>query len=342
VNVAESSVSGRTVLVMVSSTVRELAPAGAPRLGEAVAKYLGAGGLSAGTVEKYRGTLRALVREFGAELPVGWLGTGDAPDRLVAWFGDRFGELAAATRARHLSTLRAAVAWWAVQGWLAADPTIRLRHPRVPVDRTRALTRAQVEALWELPGVALRERTLWRLLYESAARSAEVLGLDVEELDLPNKRAAVTRKGNRRDVIHWQTGTARLLPRLIAGRRRGPLFLTERRACRPVAALDLDPASGRARLSYRRAAALFDLHTRPLAHPGATAEELAELDGWDLHQLRHAALTHDAESGTSAPLLMARSGHSSVRSLARYAVPSVEAVGRHVAEQDPAARRRRD
>jgi hypothetical protein len=35
----------------------------------------------------------------------------------------------------------------------------------------------------------LREHTLWRMLYETAARPAEVPTLDVEDLDLPNRRA---------------------------------------------------------------------------------------------------------------------------------------------------------
>ncbi|WP_431040844.1 PmrA [Streptomyces sp. P1-3] len=40
-------------------------------------------------------------------------------------------------------------------------------------------------------------------------------------------------------------------------------------------------------------------------------------------------------------MLVARSRHVSVRSLERYARPSVDAVARHVAERDPAARRMR-
>ena len=67
------------------------------------------------------------------------------------------------------------------------------------------------------------------MLYETAARAAEVLALDVEDLDLTNRRAKVRRKGGAVDVIVWQTGTARLLPRLIRGRKSGPLFLTDRR-----------------------------------------------------------------------------------------------------------------
>ena len=39
-------------------------------------------------------------------------------------------------------------------------------------------------------------------------------------------------------------------------------------------------------------------------------------------------------------MLLARSRHASVRSLERYARPGPEAVARHVAEQDPARRRR--
>ncbi len=90
-----------------------------------------------------------------------------------------------------------------------------------------------------------------------------------------------------------------------------------------MASLDVDPDSGRARLSYRRAAHLFGTRT-----------------GWTLHQLRHSALTHAAEDGTNLPMLLARSRHASVRSLKRYARPGPEAVARRVAESDPARRRR--
>jgi len=154
-------------------------------------------------------------------------------------------------------------------------------------------------------------------------RANEALNLNLEDLDLANKRARVTSKGGAIEWIHWQTGTARLLARLIAGRTSGPVFLADRAPTGPVPAGDLDPVSGHARLSYRRAAHLFHQTT-----------------GWTLHQLRHSALTHEAEDGTNTPMLLARSRHASVRSLERYARPSPEAVARHVAQRDPAARRR--
>jgi integrase len=62
---------------------------------------------------------------------------------------------------------------------------------------------------------------------------------------------------------------------------------------------DLD-RHGRARLSYQQAEALFTKASGDVT----------------LRQLRHSALTHDAEDGTSTPMLMRRSGHASIRSLA--------------------------
>jgi integrase len=197
-------------------------------------------------------------------------------------------------------------------------PVIGYRRLR-PV-RTRALTRMEVARILGLP-VALREKTLWTLAYESAARAGELLGLDVGDLDLANRRAVVTSKGGAREWVTWSTGTARLLPRLLKGRREGPVFTT--RAPSRVVAAVLDQApDGTARLSYRRAEELFKAAT-----------------GSTLHQLRHSALTHLAEDGASAPMLMTKSRHQSIASLARYARPSIEALQRFEAERDPARRR---
>ncbi|MBQ1100627.1 site-specific integrase [Streptomyces sp. b94] len=194
-------------------------------------------------------------------------------------------------------------------------------------------------ALWRLD-VALREKTQWKMLHESAARADEVLCLNVEDLYPQDKRGRITAKGGSTEWIHWQSGTAHLLPRLIARRTRGPLFLTDRKAPAGTPSLDVCEETGRARLSYRRAEEIFEENTRLLANPLASPDDIEDLDGWTLHRLRHSALTHDAEGGTSTPMLLARSRHASVRSLERYARPGVDAVARHVAENDPAARRR--
>jgi integrase len=273
-----------------------------------------------GTRRAYASTLRALRSEFGDETDVADL----EPVCIGTWFAGRWGSSAPATWNRNLDAIRSAQRYWQDQRWMTVtDLTGALRRRKRAADRSRALTRAEVERLLTDERIPLRERLLWRLLYETAARSAEVLRLDVEDLDMPNRKSKVTRKGGAVDVIVWQTGTARLLPRYLKGRTSGPLFLTGRRARVQLPPGDVDQASGKARLSYRTAEELFVKHS----------------GGNPLHQLRHSALTHDAENGASTPMLMAKSGHTSVASLARYARPSPEALARWQEQNDPARRR---
>jgi integrase/recombinase XerD len=293
-------------------------PGGTVSIQDAVDSFLDHQELARSTRRVYRASLASVVTGLGSGTAVDEL----SGPMLAGWFRGRYAAAAPATWNRELATLRAAVGWWRRRGWLAVDPTADLERRREQVDRTLALTRPQLEGLFAHRDLPLRERTLWRLLYETAARANELLALDVEDLDLANRRARVHSKGGAVEWVFWQTGSAQLLPRLLAGRTRGPVFLGDRRPTRPVAGLDLDPTSGRARLSYRRAAELFRVRT-----------------GWTLHQLRHSALTHAAEDGTNLPLLLARSRHASVRSLERYARPGPEAVARHLSETDPARRR---
>jgi integrase len=302
-------------------TVRRLAPAaGDVTLGQAADAYLATlrGAEQASTRRVYGRILRTVAAEFGEDTALDELD----PEWFAAWFGQQWGVRAPSTWNVSLDAARSAAAYWQRQGWLAADFSRILVRRKPRPDRARALSHAEVEQLLTRKDISLRERTFWRMAYETAARSAELLALNVEDLDLPNWRAKVRRKGGALGWIIWQTGTARLLPRLLRSRKSGPVFVTERRARVQLPAADLDER-GHARLSYQQAAALFSA-----ASGGAT-----------LHQLRHFALTHDAEEGTGRPMLMARSGHTSVRSLAKYARVSAEALARHQVERDPARRR---
>ncbi|WP_327321168.1 site-specific integrase [Streptomyces sp. NBC_01210] len=242
------------------------------------------------------------------------------PEVLAELAAARADKMESDTVNRELSIARRAIGWWQRQGWIGRDPTIGIERRPAPPDRTKALTENRIAALWRLD-VALREKTCWKMLCESAARADEVLCLNVEDLHLGDKRGRTLAKGGATEWIHWQSGTAQLLPRLIAGRSRGPLFLTGRKAPAGTPTLDVCPETGRARLSYRLAEEIFEENTRLLANPLASPDDVEDLDGWTLHRLRHSALTHDAEGGTSTPMLLARSRHASVRSLERYARP---------------------
>jgi integrase len=278
----------------------------------------------ADTSRNYGVVLDRLARHYGPDTALDQIAD---PDRLAAWFTGQWGDKAPRTWNTRMNALNSATGYWRAQGWLVDDPTVRLRMRSTPADRDRALSRAHIDTLLDDKKAPLRDRVLWTLLYETAARADEALRLDVPHLAMPDRMARTVRKGGARDVIAWQTRTARLLPRLLSGRRAGPVFLTDRKARPSVALADVDPTTGCARLSYRRAAELFEEHTVRVLGEKAT-----------LHQLRHSSLTHAAEDGASTPMLMALSGHTSVRSLAKYARPSAEALARWQAERDPARR----
>lgn len=296
----------------------------AKTIAEAADAFLGRD-MAATTRRSYAQTITRLSAEQGA-LPVGALDGAT----LDAFSTAAWGQCGPATWNRHVATLRSFTAFARRRGWLTADPAGVLERRNEPADRTKAIARSSLERLFRREDVAIREKCLWRLLYETAARTQEVLCADIEDLDLENKRLRVRRKGGDSDWLHFQSGSARLLPRLIGDRDRGPIFLADRRPgpARAPAALDLCPITGRGRLSYERSAYLFKQHSLKLS-----------TTGWTLHQLRHSALTHLAEAGVNLPLLMAKSGHENLRSLQKYARPSAEAVAAITAVHDPARRR---
>jgi len=120
------------------------------------------------------------------------------------------------------------------------------------------------------------------------------------------------------ETVYWDAGTARLLPRLLKGRTRGPVFVTHRRPGpgKVVSPRDVCPNTGLARLSYGQARALLDEHTA-VHGPGT---------GWDLHEYRHSGLTHLGEAGTSLLMLMAKSRHKKPENVRRYFKPSPDAI----------------
>jgi integrase len=95
----------------------------------------------------------------------------------------------------------------------ALPPPIE-RHPEHS-DETKALTRAEIERLLTCRDVPPRQKTLWRMRYETAAHAAEILALNLADLELDARRAKIASKGGTTAYVYWGTGTAHLLPRLI-------------------------------------------------------------------------------------------------------------------------------
>jgi integrase len=113
---------------------------------------------------------------------------------------------------------------------LTTNPGRRLERRKPARRGDRSIPRARLDKLLTDDRHGLRERVLWRMLYETAARAGELLSLNVEDLDLEFRRGRVTSKGGAVEYVHWAAGTGRLL----RGRTSGPVFLAGRRAPCPV------------------------------------------------------------------------------------------------------------
>jgi integrase/recombinase XerD len=193
--------------------------------------------------------------------------------RLAAALADRAADADTRTVNRELSALRSAVGWWLDQEWIRTDPTAGLRHLAVPAAALPPLTPGQVASLFQAT-TSLRDHAFWRMLYDTGGPAGDVLRLDAGQLDLARHRA---RPGPGPGAwLQWREGTTQLLRWLLAGRPDGPVFLTGRRAPAGSAPADTCPVTGRARMSYRRAAEIFTAATVPLGPVGR---------GWTLHQL---------------------------------------------------------
>ena len=284
-----------------------------PPVGAAVEAFFVHRDLAPNSRRAYRAALEPLVEAVGADQPLAAL----TPAAVAGVFTDRWGGAAAATWNTRRAAVRAFVSWYEERWPLGADPLASVGPRRQHTDHTRAVPYRDLDELLRRRSVPLREKTLWRMLYETAARASEVLALDVEDLDRPQRRARVVSKGGNTDMVYWATPTARLLARYLAGRGGGPLFLTTGRSRQPSSRRDVYAPTGQARLAYRTAAAAFGRHS----------------GGWTLHQLRHSSLSHLAEGGASAVMLQAKSRHRDLRTLGVYTRPGPEAVARLTDDQ---------
>ncbi|MEH0985080.1 hypothetical protein V6U79_22355, partial [Micromonospora sp. CPCC 205556] len=75
---------------------------------------------------------------------------------------------AANTWNKHLSALTSFTAYCRRQDWLTTDPGRRLERRKVTRTRDKAIPRSRLERLFTDDRNLLRERVLWRMLYEPA------------------------------------------------------------------------------------------------------------------------------------------------------------------------------
>ena len=289
-------------------TVRAIAPAVAPRAREGlVALFLS--GRSARTLQAYRDDVedyRAFVGAPTLDAAAACLlesGQGGANAAVLAYRAHLLERgLAPATVNRRLAALRSLVKLARTLGlvpWTLDVPAVRsegYRDTRGPgVDGVRRLLGALAD---RQDAKGLRDRVIVRLLYDLALRRAEVVRLDVEDVDLAAGTVAVLGKGRREKLVRTlpdATRAALAAWLAVRGTAPGPLLVNADRARK---------APGLTSTSvYRIVRALG-------ASVGLTVRP---------HGLRHAAITAALElSGGDVRKVQRFSRHSDVRVLQRY------------------------
>jgi site-specific recombinase XerD len=164
-------------------------------LGDAVARFLDRYRDEKSTRVTYAETLAGLLAAVGGTAFVT-----EAGPQAYAAVMSRWDDRAPATWNKHLAALRSFAAYAIRQEWITADPARHLERRKITQRGDKAIPLARLETLFTDDRHALRERLLWRLLYDTAARAGEILTLDIGDLDTEFRRARTRGKGGDIDT----------------------------------------------------------------------------------------------------------------------------------------------
>jgi integrase/recombinase XerD len=286
-------------------------------------------GLSRNTLEAYRRDLRRysdyLVAQgfsdaTGADEPmiagfVGWLsaqGHGDGK----AYRSSSVVRALASVRGLHRFLLR--------EGEASNDPASGVVRPKVPRLLPRPLSVADVEAILAAPAegdvAGRRDRAILETLYGAGLRISELVGLDVDDVDLEEGSVRVTGKGDKQRLVPLgrfaveaiQSYLSRSRP-AMSGVRTGPaLFLNQRggRLTRQGAAGILKSAATRSGVRTR---------VTP-------------------HMLRHSFATHLLEGGADVRVVQELLGHASLATTQIYTLVTGDRLREEYFTAHPRAR----
>ncbi|MBC9728471.1 tyrosine-type recombinase/integrase [Streptomyces sp. TRM68367] len=210
-------------------------------------------------------------------------------------------------RSRQLA-LRRFSAWLADEGEIPADQLVNLKPPKLDAKVVRELDEGQCRALIKVcKGGELRDRrdeAIVRLMIETGVRAGEVIGMSVTDADVKAGMAVVQRgKGGKGRTVPFGPQTARAVDRYLRIRR------THRLAGTPALWL------GERGKNFTYDALYSALRGRA---------QMAGIDGFHPHVLRHTAAHRWLAAGGSEGGLMAVAGWSRRDMLDRYTKASSE------------------
>lgn len=285
-------------------------------------------GASPATVRAYETDLRLFFEwldEAGLRVEVGQVTLA----HVRRWLAAVHREYERSSVARKLSSLRSFYDVLLRLGRVASNPAELVESPRqkkqVPafltVDDATRLVATDVDP--DAP-LRLRDAAMWEVLWGSGLRVSELVGLDLDAVDLREGWVRVLGKGSREREVP-------LTPAAVDALR---VWFRERDAILDLAE---DPANGAVflnarggRLNVRSVRRLLD---RAQVESG-TAGRVSP------HGLRHSFATHMLDGGADLRSIQELLGHASLSTTERYTHTSLEQLQRVYAGAHPRARRR--
>jgi integrase/recombinase XerD len=198
--------------------------------------------------------------------------------------------------------LKRFTAWLVNEGELNANPLTGLKPPKADTKVVNALTDDQLKRIIKAcQGKTLQDRrdeAIVRLMLETGMRAAEVLGLQVSDVNLPDGLVAIRRgKGGQGRVAPFGAQTASAIDRYMRARRSHRLADTG----------SLWVGGGGKSFGYHG-----------LSKALKDRAEAAGINGFHLHLMRHTAATRWLRAGGSEGGLMAVVGWSTRAMVDRY------------------------
>jgi integrase/recombinase XerC len=201
---------------------------------------------------------------------------------------------------RKLSALRTFFAYLCREGVMATNPARALVSPRRDRRVPGFLGESDMESLLDLPGegpAVARDRSILELLYATGLRCAELVGLDVDDLDLPGRTLRVLGKGRKERIVPFGKPASRALDAYLRDR------------------LELRPKTGALYLN-RRGGRLTDRYVRKLVARRVRSVALAKKVS--PHTFRHSFATHLLQRGADLRAIQELLGHASLSTTQRY------------------------
>lgn len=211
---------------------------------------------------------------------------------------------------RALAAVRTYLRFLVTEGVIKASPAESVATPKAPRARPETLDRYGIEELLEsfaeTPG-GKRDRAAFELLYGAGLRVSELVGLDLDDIDLNDRLARVRGKGRKERIVPFGKAAAAAvrayLPVRSMWRRGSGRGGSSRAAGDP---LFVNTRGGR--LTDRSVRRLLD----------EAVKRTAALHKTHPHALRHAFATHLLEAGMDVRAIQELLGHSSLATTEIY------------------------